>query len=161
MERAPEVIVVGGGVMGLSTAYHLARGGHQVLLLEARGIGHSEGSSHGPSRIIRFTYQSEDYIELARAAFALWETLGDEAGVHLPLTCGGLDFGPPASANVPPAAAGAGLSPPEQAVASRSGRAAAPASVMRYLSATTACSLPPSSRRCGPCELPSMDSQKT
>ncbi len=39
MERAREVIVVGGGVMGLATAYHLARGGHQVLLLEARGIG--------------------------------------------------------------------------------------------------------------------------
>lgn len=95
MECAHEVIVVGGGVMGLATAYDLARGGHDVLLLEARGIGHGEGSSHGPSRIIRLTYQSEDYIELARAAFALWETLGDEAGEQLPVPCGGLDFGPP------------------------------------------------------------------
>jgi sarcosine oxidase len=95
MGRAREVIVVGGGVMGLATAYHLARGGHDVLLLEARAIGHREGSSHGPSRIIRLTYQSEDYIELARAAFALWETLGDEAGEPLPVVCGGLDFGPP------------------------------------------------------------------
>jgi sarcosine oxidase len=95
MERPREVIVVGGGVMGLATAYHLARGGHDVLLLEARAIGHGEGSSHGPSRIIRFTYQSEDYIELARAAFALWETLGDEAGERLPVRSGGLDFGPP------------------------------------------------------------------
>jgi sarcosine oxidase len=95
MERAREVIVVGGGVMGLATAYHLARGGQQVLLLEARAIGHREGSSHGPSRIIRLTYQSEDYIELARAAYALWETLGEEAGEQLPVPCGGLDFGPP------------------------------------------------------------------
>ena len=95
MERAREVIVVGGGVMGLATAYDLARGGHDVLLLEARGIGHGEGSSHGPSRIIRLTYQSEDYIELARAAFALWETLGDEAGEQVLTQCGGLDFGPP------------------------------------------------------------------
>jgi sarcosine oxidase len=95
MERAREVIVVGGGVMGLATAYHLARDGNHVLLLEARGIGHSEGSSHGPSRIIRLTYQSADYIELARAAYALWESLGDEAGEPLPVPCGGLDFGPP------------------------------------------------------------------
>ena len=58
--------------MGLATAYHLARDGRRVLLLEARGIGHQEGSSHGPSRMIRLTYQSEDYIELARASFALW-----------------------------------------------------------------------------------------
>jgi monomeric sarcosine oxidase len=89
------VIVVGGGLMGLATAYHLARGGQRVRLLEARDIGHTEGSSHGPSRIIRLTYQSEEYIELARAAFALWRELGEEAGEELLVTCGGLDFGPP------------------------------------------------------------------
>ena len=81
--------------MGLATAYHLARDGRRVLLLEARGIGHVEGSSHGPSRIIRLTYQSEDYIELARASFALWGELGEEAGAPLLVPCGGLDFGPP------------------------------------------------------------------
>jgi monomeric sarcosine oxidase len=95
VERTHDVIVVGGGVMGLATAYDLARGGRDVLLLEARAIGHAEGSSHGPSRIIRLTYQSEDYIDLARAAFAGWETLGEEAGEPLLLQCGGLDFGPP------------------------------------------------------------------
>jgi sarcosine oxidase len=102
-----EVIVVGGGLMGLATAYHLARGGRRVLLLEARGIGHHEGSSHGPSRIIRLTYQSEDYIALARASYALWRTLGDEAGEPLLVPCGGLDFGPPDATNL--AALGAAM----------------------------------------------------
>ena len=100
MPHSPEVIVVGGGLMGLATAYHLARDGHRVLLLEARAIGHQEGSSHGPSRIIRLTYHSEDYIELARAAFELWGVLGDEAGEQLLVPCGGLDFGPPDATNL-------------------------------------------------------------
>jgi len=95
-----DVIVVGGGLMGLATAYHLARDGRRVLLLEARSIGHEEGSSHGPSRIIRLTYQSEDYIALARASYALWRMLGEEAGEALLVQCGGLDFGPPDATNL-------------------------------------------------------------
>ena len=86
--------------MGLATAYHLARDGRRVLLLEARGIGHQEGSSHGPSRMIRLTYQSEDYIALARASFALWRRLGEEAGEALLVQCGGFDFGPPDATNL-------------------------------------------------------------
>ena len=57
MPRPTEVIVVGGGLMGLATAYHLARDDRRVLLLEARGIGHRDGSSHGPSRLIRLTWE--------------------------------------------------------------------------------------------------------
>ena len=86
--------------MGLATAYHLARDGRRVLLLEARGIGHQEGSSHGPSRMIRLTYQSEDYIALARASFELWRRLGEEAGEPLLVQCGGFDFGPPDATNL-------------------------------------------------------------
>jgi len=43
----PKVVVVGGGVIGLSCAYYLARGGAQVVLLERErlGAGASEGNA--------------------------------------------------------------------------------------------------------------------
>ena len=46
-------------------------------MLEARAVGHDRGSSHGPSRIIRLTYQSADYIALARESYRLWAELAD------------------------------------------------------------------------------------
>src|SRR5258707_1363925 len=48
-----DVIVLGMGVMGSATAYHLARAGNHVLALEQFELDHRMGSSHGESRIIR------------------------------------------------------------------------------------------------------------
>ena len=48
MPGRSEVIVVGGGLMGLATAYHLAREGRRVLLLEARAIGNVKAARTGP-----------------------------------------------------------------------------------------------------------------
>jgi sarcosine oxidase len=89
------VIVIGGGLMGLATAYQLAHDGNDVTLIEARAIGHDRGSSHGPTRIIRLTYQSEDYIALARESYRLWAELAEAVGRQLIVPAGGLDFGPP------------------------------------------------------------------
>jgi len=95
-----EVIVVGGGVMGCATAYHLAKRGRRVLLLEQFAIGHERGSSHGHSRIFRLVYDSPDYIQLARAAYPLWRELESEAGVDLLLQTGGFDFADPARQSI-------------------------------------------------------------
>jgi sarcosine oxidase len=90
-----DVIIVGGGVMGCSAAYHLARGGQRVLLLEQFNVVHTRGSSHGPSRIIRLAYDTEDYVQLARAAYRFWRELEAESDQPLLRTIGGLDLGTP------------------------------------------------------------------
>jgi sarcosine oxidase len=64
-----------------------------VVLLEAFGPGHRNGSSHGSARIFRRAYPDPLYVRLTGYAGDLWRQLEDEAGERLlPLT-GGLDFG--------------------------------------------------------------------
>jgi sarcosine oxidase len=94
MERY-DVLIVGGGVMGCATAYHLAKRGRRVLLLEQFALGHERGSSHGHSRIIRLAYDGPDYVRLAQAAFPLWRALEQESGSALMQITGGLDFAAP------------------------------------------------------------------
>lgn len=88
-----DVLIIGGGVMGCAAAYHLAKRGQRVTLLEQFHIGHRHGSSHGPSRVIRLNYKGVDYVQLARAAYAQWHDLEAECGKKLLFYTGGMDIG--------------------------------------------------------------------
>ncbi|HEY9480529.1 MAG TPA: FAD-dependent oxidoreductase, partial [Gemmatimonadaceae bacterium] len=89
-----DVIVVGLGAMGSATAYHLARRGARVLGLEQFAPGHTLGSSHGDSRIIRELYFEHPlYVPLVQRAYELWARLEEEAGVQLLHVTGGLMLG--------------------------------------------------------------------
>ncbi len=94
-KQVADVIIVGGGVMGCAAAYQLAKDGYSALLLEQFDIGHANGSSHGPSRIIRLAYEALDYVRLAQAAYTLWRELADVVNEQLIVPVGGLDFGAP------------------------------------------------------------------
>ena len=89
-----DVVVIGAGGVGAATAYHLARDGRRPLLLEQFHVGHAQGSSHGASRIIRYSHAEHEYASLAPDAFALWRALEAESGAELVLETGSLDFGP-------------------------------------------------------------------
>ena len=52
-----DAIVVGAGGMGSAAAYHLARNGAEVLVIEQFATGHALGSSHGETRAIRMLYR--------------------------------------------------------------------------------------------------------
>ena len=92
MERT-DVVIVGGGVMGTAAARALSSRGRGVVLLERRTIGHSEGSSGGPTRNFRLTYHDPVYVRMARRALEGWRRLEDEAGLELLRVAGGLDVG--------------------------------------------------------------------
>jgi monomeric sarcosine oxidase len=89
-----DVIVVGAGGVGTATAYHLARLGRRVLLLEQFQLGHTQGSSHGGSRIIRYTHDTTAYAQQMPATFQLWAQLEAESGTQLLQPAGGLYMGP-------------------------------------------------------------------
>lgn len=92
--RAADAVVVGAGVMGSATGRALARSGVDVVLLERFPLGHARGSSHGRSRIFRFSYPDRRYVRMAMEALPLWREVEEDAGEELLVTTGGLDFGP-------------------------------------------------------------------
>ena len=88
-----DAIVVGAGGMGSATAYHLAKSGADVLVLEQFQRGHTFGSSHGETRIIRFFYDKPFYTELMKTAYAEWRDLESVSGKPLLFITGSLCFG--------------------------------------------------------------------
>ncbi|EGG17987.1 hypothetical protein DFA_06653 [Cavenderia fasciculata] len=88
-----DVIVVGGGITGTSSAYLLAKSGLKVLLLEQFEKMHSNGSSHGDGRIIRYSYPEDIYVKLSKIAYPLWAQVEKESKQKLIHITGGLDFG--------------------------------------------------------------------
>src|SRR5438105_1655919 len=89
-----EYIVVGLGGIGSAAAFWLARRtGTGVLGLEQFALGHDRGASEDHSRIIRYTYHTPDYVELAHHAYAAWRTLEEEADEQLLVITGDLFMG--------------------------------------------------------------------
>src|SRR5215510_8764659 len=96
MTRA-DVVIVGGGLLGLATAYAL-RGRRDVVVFERDTVGHARAGSHGPTRVFRLGYADERFVRLAQQARASWDALEKEAGVRLLFPTPQLTFGPGAGA---------------------------------------------------------------
>src|SRR3954467_2157157 len=87
-------VVVGAGAMGSAAAYHLARRGEPVLLVEQFRVGHDRGSSHGAARITRHSYADPRYARLMPEAFRHWRELEADAAQNLYVRTGGVSFCP-------------------------------------------------------------------
>ena len=81
--------------MGSATLYELSRRGVSCLGLDRYPPPHSQGSTHGQSRIIREAYWEHPlYVPLVRRAYECWANLEQESGVSIFRQTGGLMLGP-------------------------------------------------------------------
>lgn len=87
---APTVGVIGGGIVGLSTAYALARQGIGVTVFDPDP---GQGQSAGESRIFRHQHEEDRLIGLAKRSRHLWAEWADQLGRQLLSADGSLFVG--------------------------------------------------------------------
>ncbi|MGA6168033.1 NAD(P)/FAD-dependent oxidoreductase [Amycolatopsis magusensis] len=84
MAELPEragVVIVGGGVIGVSSAFHLAEAGADVLLLERGALG--AGSTAKAAGGVRSSFTSRVNIELGLRGLAEYERFADRFGQEI------------------------------------------------------------------------------
>lgn len=86
-----KTIIVGGGIMGLSTAWALSRAGHQVELFEQGPLPNPLASSMDEHRLIRHPYGDHTgYARMIDRAYDAWEEMWRDLGQRLHATTGTL-----------------------------------------------------------------------
>jgi sarcosine oxidase len=93
MKADCDVVVVGGGLLGLASARALTRRGRDVIVLEQADIGHQNGGSKGSCRVFRLGYEDAGWVGLAMRAREPWSKLEDECGRQLLQPTPQLTFG--------------------------------------------------------------------
>ena len=75
----PDYVIIGGGVYGCATAWHLAQAGASVTVLERWTV--ASGASGGPGhRGVRANWRDRRELPLMREAYPVWESLHDALG---------------------------------------------------------------------------------
>ncbi|UXN69997.1 N-methyl-L-tryptophan oxidase [Devosia neptuniae] len=76
-----DVVVIGLGAMGSATLYQLAKRGIRALGIDRFAPPHTEGSTHGETRITRRGIgEGETYVPLAVRSHEIWRELEAETG---------------------------------------------------------------------------------
>src|SRR5690242_6527822 len=91
------VVVVGLGVIGLSTALALAERGARVIGVDRFGSGDPRTSSTGVSRSIRVAYAIPEYAHLAIEALERWAQLEAAGAAQILHLTGQVDLAAPAT----------------------------------------------------------------
>ncbi|MBV9194389.1 MAG: FAD-dependent oxidoreductase [Solirubrobacterales bacterium] len=88
-----DLVVIGGGVMGLFTAYYAGEQSARAVVLERGRIGDPRTASYGRTRSFRNDYLDATYARLAHEAFRLWGDFERQTGSQLLVRCGCLNIG--------------------------------------------------------------------
>lgn len=83
VQSTADVVVIGGGVIGCSTAYHLAKAGiGDVLLVEKNSVG--AGSSSKSAAMLSLQFCQDDLtIEMAKYSYAAYMRFEEEMGTPI------------------------------------------------------------------------------
>ena len=90
-DTTANTLVIGAGVHGLSTAWHLARAGEDVLVVDKTGVG--AGASGIACGVVRNNYFQPAMAELMAACVEVWESDPEALHYH---GSGYVALGPPA-----------------------------------------------------------------
>nr|WP_308202882.1 FAD-binding oxidoreductase [Crossiella sp. SN42] len=90
LPAATDVVVIGGGVMGVSAAFHLAEAGAEVLLLERDELG--SGSTCRAAGGVRAQFSDPVNIELGKRSLAAFENFAQRPGGEIDLAQHGYLF---------------------------------------------------------------------
>lgn len=89
MQQRCNVAVLGLGAMGAATAYQLAKAGVDVIGIDRYAPPHTQGSSHGDTRITRLSAgEGPQYLPLVRSSQRIWRELESLSGESLFEQCG-------------------------------------------------------------------------
>jgi sarcosine oxidase len=84
--------IIGGGVMGLMTAYYAAPLAEAVTVLDRSRVGDPATASFGLTRSFRNDYRDPEYARLAFEALRLWRELQQDFAQRLLVECGCLNL---------------------------------------------------------------------
>ena len=75
-----KIIIVGGGIVGCSTAYHLAKMGQEVLLLDKAAL--TSGSTWHAAGLVGQLRSNANITQLLGYSINLYDQLEDETGLE-------------------------------------------------------------------------------
>ena len=81
LPKRAQIVIIGGGVMGASTAYHLAQAGAKDVLLLERTAHLEDSATSRCAGGVRYQFATEVNIELSKVSLPMVERFKDEIGV--------------------------------------------------------------------------------
>jgi sarcosine oxidase subunit beta len=76
-----DIVIIGGGVMGASTAYHLAQAGQRNVVLIERTEHYEDSATNRCAGGVRYQFSTEVNVRLSQASLPMLERFKEEVGI--------------------------------------------------------------------------------